>query len=90
MRIKLIEVIVVLIEAGETKFSIVRAVGVHISTVKKALKAYKEHGTMDYCPSGGNIVFNERSSLANHLKAKINFNPNISINQLTRDFNMNR
>ena len=90
MRNKLREVIVARVEAGETKASIARTMGVHISTVKKALKIYKEHGTTNYRTRGGNTVSKERRSLANYVKEKIDTDPNISINKLARDFNVSR
>ncbi len=62
--------------------------GVHINTVRYALKVYQEHGTTDNSPRSGPAVGEARRLIRKNVDNRIKGNPNISIRALAREFRM--
>ncbi len=57
---KLRQMIILQIEAGETKSDIAKALGINRSTVYKAIEAYKKHGMTDYLAHPGRPIMMTR------------------------------
>ncbi len=85
---KLCEIIIVHIEAGESKSSIAKALNINCSTIYKAIKAYKEHGTTDYIKPSGRPVKDDKNALIETVRTEIDANPNQSMRNLSRMFNV--
>ena len=85
---KLCEIIIAPVEAGESKSSTVKALNINRSTIYKAIKAYEEHGTTDYVKPSDRPVNDDKNALIEAVRTKIDANPNQSVRNLSRMFNV--
>ncbi len=83
---KLRQIIVTRIEAGESKSAIAKTMNIHINTVYKAWKVYKERGTTDDPPRPGRPISETRRSMNKSVRERVEEDPNVSIRALAREF----
>ena len=82
---KLCQIINARIKSGKSKASIARSMGIHINTVYKAWRAYKEQGTTNDALRTGRPVGEVRRAMIESVKGIVKENPNRLIRGLARE-----
>ncbi len=85
---KLRQIIIMRIKATERKSNIAKALRIARSTVYKAVEAYNMQGPTDYITKPGRPVTKDKEDLIKAVRAEVNKNPNQSIRNLARTFNV--
>ncbi len=82
---KLRQIIIGQIEAGKSKVSIARSLGVHIQTVYVANKVYHEHVTTDYNKTPSRPISSARIATREAIKERVEADADVGIHGLARE-----